>query len=169
MYLTCEQARQTQCLAHSLGGLHLCSATPTPLPETTSCRQLGCPQGCLNRASEKLCPGGTQRKWGPTQSGRVVAVSAARGYASACNSAARECPHGVGLGGVAREATGRTAAQPLKHSTAGKLSPCWLPDWLPGAAHRTRTRLFGSRGHHGKARHAWCEQSMHSHADIEQP
>ena len=41
----------------------------------------------LKRAGEKLCPGGTQREWGPTQSGRVVAVvSAARGYASACNS-----------------------------------------------------------------------------------
>jgi hypothetical protein len=55
---------------------------------------------------------------------------------------------------------------PLEHSAAAKLSPCWLPDWLPGAAHRTRTRLFGSRGHHimalGKAWVVMCMHAMHA-------
>lgn len=69
-----KQGRHTVCWRHTIivGGLHLCSATPTPLPETTNCRQHGCPQSValrplqgLNRAGEKLCPG--HPEWGNTE------------------------------------------------------------------------------------------------------
>jgi hypothetical protein len=72
-HLQASKARHTVCW-HTIivGGLHLCSATPTPLPETTNCRQHGCPQSValrplqgLNRAGEKLCPG--HPEWGNTE------------------------------------------------------------------------------------------------------
>ena len=148
-----KQARQAhRLLAHIVGGLHLCSATPTPLPETTNCRQHGCPQSVamrpvqgLKRAGEKLCPG--HPEWGNTEWQSRGGVRRPGPYASACNSStgvpswcgAWHC----GPGHRPHRST------PREHSAAGKLSPCWLPDCLPGAAHRTRTRLFGSRGHHG--------------------
>lgn len=152
-HLQASKARHTVCW-HTIivGGLHLCSATPTPLPETTNCRQHGCPQSVamrpvqgLKRAGEKLCPG--HPEWGNTEWQSRGGVRRPGPYASACNSStgvpswcgAWHC----GPGHRPHRST------PREHSAAGKLSPCWLPDCLPGAAHRTRTRLFGSRGHHG--------------------